>query len=234
VVKKASRPVARPARATAARKRTVRTSEVGDLLLISGAFGLSAHILSREPAQLAGQLIGRLDRCESRTVARLVKRAIPTNGRVWLRPGTNSLLSPGGPGVRRLEPKSGVAWALAVSLDTAQLCCGFEDGTIREYGLWTGLEERVFEGHRDAVKALVMVPGRERLVSGSEDHDILVWDLASGTVIERLRGHDGAVVALGTSPDGRRIFLGPRTQRFGLGIWTIPPHRKASSGMRPP
>jgi WD40 repeat protein len=47
-----------------------------------------------------------------------------------------------------------------------------------------------------------------RLVSGSEDGTIRVWDPNDGTEIGRLKGHTSGVLSVGYSPDGTRLVSG--------------------------
>ncbi len=37
------------------------------------------------------------------------------------------------------------------------------------------------------------------MVSGSDDHSVLVWDKQTTQLLEELKGHDGQVCVLGTS-----------------------------------
>jgi WD40 repeat protein len=74
--------------------------------------------------------------------------------------------------------------------------------------------------HGDAVQCIAFSPDSKRIVSGSLDKTLKVWDVTSdargldpGSAIQSvrgrerltLRGHEGAVCAVSFSPDGRRI-----------------------------
>src|SRR5271166_1405337 len=63
---------------------------------------------------------------------------------------------------------------------------------------------RTLSGHDDWVNALAMT-GDGRVVSGSDDRTVKVWDLASGHEQRTLSGHGGGVNALAMTGDGRVV-----------------------------
>jgi WD40 repeat protein len=73
----------------------------------------------------------------------------------------------------------------------------------RSFGL-IAWQDRVLEGHGGSVIALAVLPDG-RVVSGSDDRTIRVWDLARGAAPQVLEGHTGSVTALAVLPDGRVV-----------------------------
>ncbi len=59
-------------------------------------------------------------------------------------------------------------------------------------------------GHADCVSSLVGWNGTGKVVSGSHDKSIRVWDVGTGAHDATLEGHDGAVFALAVHGD--RLF----------------------------
>ena len=67
---------------------------------------------------------------------------------------------------------------------------------------------RTLVGHTSTVGAVAYSPDGTRIVSGSADHTLKVWDAASGAELATLTGHAGYVEAAAYSPDGTRIVSG--------------------------
>jgi WD40 repeat protein len=60
-------------------------------------------------------------------------------------------------------------------------------------------------------------PDGRRIVSGSDDNSLKVWDAQSGQCVLTLQGHSNAVSACGFSPDGQRIISGSGDK--SLKVW---------------
>ncbi|ATX64615.1 WD40 repeat domain-containing protein [Roseinatronobacter bogoriensis] len=64
-------------------------------------------------------------------------------------------------------------------------------------------------GHEDWVRSVTFSPDGSRIVSGSDDHTLRLWDAATGKPLGApLRGHEGEVTSVACAPDGRRIVSG--------------------------
>ena len=66
-------------------------------------------------------------------------------------------------------------------------------------------QQAVFSGHESAVNCVTYSPDGRRIVSGSDDGTIRVWNPENGAELSILHGHEGAVTSVVYSPDGQRI-----------------------------
>jgi WD40 repeat protein len=80
------------------------------------------------------------------------------------------------------------------------------DASLRLWDVETGREVRRFEGHGDAVNAVVVLD-RRRIASASTDLTLRIWDVGSGEELRRFEGHFNWVVSL-TALDAKRIVSG--------------------------
>jgi WD40 repeat protein len=63
---------------------------------------------------------------------------------------------------------------------------------------------RTLTGHSSSVTAVAITPDG-KVISGSEDKTLKVWDLQTGTELLTLTGHSGYVTAVAVTPDGKVI-----------------------------
>ncbi|KAF7972470.1 hypothetical protein HWV62_17888 [Athelia sp. TMB] len=68
---------------------------------------------------------------------------------------------------------------------------------------------QILQGHENDVRSVCFSPDGSRIVSGSTDWTVQVWDSLSGQLaLPPLRGHEDAVLSVCFSPDGTRIVSG--------------------------
>jgi WD40 repeat protein len=65
---------------------------------------------------------------------------------------------------------------------------------------------RRFEGHSDAVLAVAFAPDGQRLLSGSADASVRLWDVTTGAEVCILSGHTDKVWSVAFLPDGTRAL----------------------------
>ena len=119
--------------------------------------------------------------------------------------------------IERLDGQKGV-WSLAFAPDGRRAVTTAIDKTVRVWGLPPGrapgeqpamVEVAHFLGHEGAVGATVAVShdGR-RILTGSDDESLILWDRETARSIRRFTGHEGAVRAVAFSPDGLHAISG--------------------------
>ncbi|KAG2142890.1 uncharacterized protein EDB93DRAFT_598081 [Suillus bovinus] len=65
-----------------------------------------------------------------------------------------------------------------------------------------------FKGHKDGIRAVAVFPDKRRMVTGSDDNTLRLWDLKTGDVLKKMEGHRSWVLALTISRDGQLIASG--------------------------
>lgn len=97
-------------------------------------------------------------------------------------------------------PKS-EARCLALSPDNTHVAAGLKNGKIQVYSLGDWKQSGEFEGHDEKVTGIAFHPNGRFLVSGSEDKQIIIWDMNSGQEVRRISLEE-EVKCLAISPDG--------------------------------
>lgn len=67
---------------------------------------------------------------------------------------------------------------------------------------------REFEAHTDAVRAVAVFSDGRRVVTGSADKTLCLWDLEEGVVLKKMEGHRNAIRAIVVSRDEQFIASG--------------------------
>jgi WD40 repeat protein len=178
-----------------------------DLRLVPGALRLSAHMLDREPAQLATQLVGRLLSQPSSALKEFLQRLGQHPSGPWLRPLRESLAPAGGPLVRTLAGHTVGVRAVAVTPDGRCAVSASDDETLKVWDLASGQQRLTLAGHGDWVLAVAVTPDGRCAVSASDDGTLKVWDLDTGAMIATFVG-DGGFLTCAVARDGKTIVAG--------------------------
>ncbi|KAG1793194.1 uncharacterized protein HD556DRAFT_525963 [Suillus plorans] len=70
----------------------------------------------------------------------------------------------------------------------------------------TPLQE--FNGHGGSINVVAVFPDKRRMVTGSDDKTLRIWDMKTGVVLKMMKGHRNWVSALVVSRDGQLIASG--------------------------
>ncbi len=87
--------------------------------------------------------------------------------------------------------------------------------------------QRTFRGHTSQVRSVAWSPDGKRILSGSNDNTLKVWDAETGQELLSLKGHTAFVTSVAWSPDGKRIVSGSWDNM--LKIWDVNKKREISS-----
>jgi WD40 repeat protein len=68
--------------------------------------------------------------------------------------------------------------------------------------------EQTLEGHSDSVSSVAFSPDGSKVVSGSGDRTVRVWNVATGQAEQTVEGHSDSVSSVAFSPDDRKSRSG--------------------------
>ena len=67
---------------------------------------------------------------------------------------------------------------------------------------------KTLEGHEGDVNSVAYSPDGTKIISGSKDETVKIWDANTGECLKTLEGHSSNVRSVAFSPDGKRIISG--------------------------
>jgi WD40 repeat protein/serine/threonine protein kinase len=96
---------------------------------------------------------------------------------------------------------------LALSPDGSVLVVALEDNTLILLDTTTGqVIGQPLKGHKARIASIAFSSDGKRIVSGSYDQTVRLWDVASGQSINTFNGHTNAVLSVSFSPDGKTVI----------------------------
>lgn len=78
---------------------------------------------------------------------------------------------------------------------------------------------QTLRGHAGAVLSVVISPNGQTIASGSNDNNIKIWQLLTGSLLLTLTGHDDAVLSVAFSTDG--LYLASGSKDKTVKIWHL-------------
>jgi WD40 repeat protein len=82
------------------------------------------------------------------------------------------------------------------------------------------VEPKILTGHADPAYSAVYTPDGSKLVTGSFDKTLRLWDLNSSTTLRSMAGHTGLVLCVAITKDGSRLASGSLDNTIRL--WDVP------------
>ena len=189
------------------------------LRLIHGAVRLSMHVLEKDAAQFASQMVGRLlGHRDKPGVAKFVDEVTAAAPRPWIRPLHSCLDAPGGMLLCTLEAPPWPVKGVAVTPESKRVVStGYQ--TMKVWDLATGRVLQTLEGHSDFVNGVAVTPDGKRVVSASRDKTLKVSYLETGQVLRTLEGHSDEVNRVAVTPDGKRAVSASKDKT--LKVWNL-------------
>jgi WD40 repeat protein len=181
------------------------------LELVGQAMRLSAHAVTLDRTQLAGQLAGRLGGFDLPEIRATVAGALAYRGATWLRPLTPSLVPAGGllRWTFRGRPAGhkGTVRSIAISTDGFYaLTAGNShlDQTVKVWDLFQGelrwsWPEAAADGGQTA---LALLPG---LAVASYENRLQVWSIGTGARLHAFDAHATRITALAVADEGKLL-----------------------------
>ena len=114
-----------------------------------------------------------------------------------------------------------------VSNDTSSICVLETERKANDRQFPTGIlarsdrsgqETLTFKGHTLPVQSVAFSPDGKRIVSGSIDKTLKVWDASSGQETLTLKGHAYSVESVASAPTGNESSAEARTERSRYGM----------------
>ena len=181
---------------------------IKDLHLVQRALLQSAHILSRNPEQLASQLVGRLISPTRPEIASLVASAERSRTGPSLHPLLASLAQADTGLVRTLERQGDWVYSVALSGDGRWIVSSIYNGRVDVWDTETGQRARMLIPPGSGKKKVAVSWDGRWIVSGRSDEPVEVWDRESGQLVRRLEESNSSSGGVAVSGDGCWIVSG--------------------------
>lgn len=88
--------------------------------------------------------------------------------------------------------------------------------TAEKFASFSRTMVRTLEGHQDALNAAACSRDGTRILTGSADNTLRLWDLNTGACLRTFEGHQNSVTCVVFSPDGTRALSGSRDRTVRL------------------
>ncbi|XP_032230657.2 protein qui-1 isoform X5 [Nematostella vectensis] len=155
-----------------------------DITLVKETLQLSAYALTQYPAQLPSQLLGRIQKCDSRHLTTLLHQATRCS-RASLVPSTCCLTSPGGPMVHALTGQTRSSTAMTASDDGSLVVSASSDNSVNLWNVATGRLVRSIEKAGENISSVLVAKDNTLIVSTCPGC-VSAWRVSTGQRIFRI------------------------------------------------
>ena len=102
-----------------------------------------------------------------------------------------------------------------MSHDENVIACGNNDGTIALFNPRNRQVTATWSGHQPGeIKSLAFTPDDSKLVTGSDDGTVRVWDLKTGKKADPFETEGAGIVSVAVTSDGRYIIAGSQDHKI--------------------
>ncbi len=77
----------------------------------------------------------------------------------------------------------------------------------------------MLEGHTDSVLTVHETKDGSKIISGSADTTIRVWNINTGKTLGLLKGHTNSILSVCSTNDGRKLISG--SDDYTIRIWDL-------------
>jgi WD40 repeat protein len=111
-------------------------------------------------------------------------------------------------------------FGIAISPNGRSVVAALENGNLELRPLREGdIAKKTFQGHKVPIRCVSFSPDGQILASGSDDHTIKLWNVATENKIHTLTGHEDLVWSVSFSPDGQT--LASSSQDKTIKLWKV-------------
>ncbi len=192
------------------------------LALLLPALLLSAGVASAQGDKLPPRSFQRFGTTKLRHGSRILCLAYSRDGNVLVAGGGNDPVRLWSPKTGDLIRELNEPWvhAMAFSPSGETLFYGGYQKSVRLWNFKLNKETGRLDGHKSAVKAIVVTPDAAAIVTGSQDGAIYIWDMNNKRKVGELVGHTDEVNALVYS-DKDNGFLASAGSDRAIIIWDL-------------
>ena len=171
----------------------------------------AAHVVSADPSQVAGQMLGRLRSNDNPYLARLLADAEAWRGAAWLRPLRPTLSGAGAPLIRTIPAQRHAPYtSVELTADGRYALAGTRLSPADYWDVVDGRRLATLSGHTLSVREIALTADGGLATSYSLDGTTRVWNPQTGTLLVTIHSHTSNVGngSHALSPDGRSVLVG--------------------------
>ena len=168
---------------------------------------ISAHILTKYPNQLSSQLFGRLNLINNYGIKTFLDNMLNCQVKPWLMPMSNTLESPGGALIRKLDGHTGTITSVVLTNDNRFVISGSSDGTIT---IWDINSHSIIYNIKNncSVTGLILGANDSILISAFDDGSIKIHNRLTCQPIHSFKDHTGSITSIAYNSHNNLLVSG--------------------------